>query len=128
MAIPNIAVQTVLRKEEAATGISLLAFVQFLGGTIFVTVCQNLLQTKLVAGLSEQIPNFDPASIANSGATSIRGLVTADKLPLVLNVYNDALRPIWYLGVSLSILVLIGSLGMEWKSVKKDKTEGSAEI
>ncbi|KAL8951919.1 MAG: hypothetical protein Q9222_002138 [Ikaeria aurantiellina] len=118
---PNIAAQTVLPKEEVAIGLSLLAFVQFLGGTIFVTVCQNLLVNKLISGLEGQVEGFDPATIANQGATAVRGLVSDDQLPLVLGVYNKALQSIWYVGLALSCLTFVASLGMEWKSVKKNK-------
>ncbi|MCJ1379800.1 hypothetical protein MMC17_002903 [Xylographa soralifera] len=124
---PNIAAQTVLRKDQVAIGISLLNFIQLLGGTIFVTVCQNLLENELIMGLTGKIPNFDPASIANQGATSLRQLVPADKLPLVLDVYNDSLRSVWYVALALSCLVFIGSLGLEWKSVKKNKKQETAQ-
>ena len=92
-----------------------------------MTVCQNLLENKLIAGLTGKIPNFDPASIANQGATSIRKLVPADKLPLVLDVYNDSLRSVWSVTLALSCLILVGSLGFEWKNVKKTKTRESTQ-
>lgn len=116
---PNIAAQTVLPKDQAATGITLLAFVRFRGGTIFVAVCQNLLANKLIVGLAGHIPNFDPGRIANQGATSLRDQVPANKLPLVLEVYNDALQSVWYVGLALTCLILTGSPGLEWKSVKR---------
>ena len=125
---PIVAAQTVLNKEQVAIGISLLTFVQFLGGTIFVAVCQNLLENKLIAGLAGKIPDFDPASIANQGATSLRKLVPTDDLPLVLDVYNDSLRSVWYVALGLSCLVLVASLGFEWKSVKKTKAQQSVNV
>lgn len=125
---PNIAAQRVLPKDQAAIGITLLAFVQFLGGAIFVAVCQNLLANKLIAGLRGQIPNFDPGSIANQGVTSLRDQVPADKLRMVLEVYNNALQSIWYVGLALACLILVGSLGMEWKSVKKQQSEDAELI
>lgn len=126
--VPNIAVQTVLPKDQVAIGISLLAFVQFLGGSIFVTVCQNLLQNKLVEGLLDKIPNFDPAAVSGQGATDFRNLVSADELPLVLDVYNGSLKSIWYVGLGLSCLILLGSLGFEFRSVKKQKTTKITEV
>ena len=125
---PNIAAQRVLPKDQAAIGITLLAFVQFLGGTIFVAVCQNLLANKLIVGLRGQIPNFDPGSIANQGVTSLRDQVPADKLGMVLEVYNNALQSIWYVGLALACLMLVGSLGLEWKSVKKQQSEDGESI
>ncbi|KAL8710245.1 MAG: hypothetical protein Q9220_005176 [cf. Caloplaca sp. 1 TL-2023] len=120
---PNLAAQTVLPKEQVAIGLSLLAFVQFLGGTIFVTVCQNLLVNKLISGLEGKIENFDPASIANQGATAVRGSVPPEQLPLVLDVYNKALQSVWYVGLALSCLTFVASFGLEWKSVKKSKNK-----
>jgi len=113
-------VQTVLPKDKIPIGIALLGFIQFFGSTIFVTVCQSLLQNKLINGLSGRIPNFDPASITEQGATSIRTLVAPEYLPLVLQVYNDAMKSIWYVGVGMGGLTLLASLGFEWKSVKGD--------
>lgn len=118
---PNIAAQTVLSKEDVSVGITLLTFVQFLAGTILITVCQTVLENNLAAGLVGKIPHFDPKSIASQGATSIRALVTPEQLPLVLQVYNDSLRPIWYIAVGLSGLIFLSSFGFEWKSVKKAK-------
>ena len=125
---PNIAVQTVLPKEQVAIGITLLAFIQFLGGTIFVAVCQNLLQNKLITGLTGKVTDFDPARIAKLGATSLRELVPTEQLPLVLDVYNDALRSVWYVALGLSCLIFLGSFGLEWKSVKKDKAQKSVAV
>jgi hypothetical protein len=111
----------VLSKEDVSVGITLLTFVQFLSGTIIITICQTVLENNLATGLVGKIPNFDPSSIARQGATSIRMLVPPDKLPLVLQVYNDSLRPVWYIAIGLSALIFISSFGFEWKSVKKAK-------
>ncbi|KAL8723575.1 MAG: hypothetical protein Q9181_007257, partial [Wetmoreana brouardii] len=118
---PNVAVQTVLPNDKVATAISLLGFVQFLGGTIFVTVSQTLLQNKLISGLTGKVTDFDPVSISGQGATSLRTLASAEELPFVLDVYNKSLQSIWYVTLGLSCLVFIGSFGFEWRSVKKNK-------
>ena len=127
MQLPNIVAQTVLPKDQAAIGITLLTFISFLSGSIFVTVCQTLLVNKLAAGLAGQISGLDPSAIANSGATSLRNLVPAEQVPFVLQVYNEALRSIWYVGVALSALVFLSSFGLEWKSIKGEKTKVKGE-
>lgn len=108
-------------------GFALFTFIQFLAGSIFVTVCQTLLENKLVSGLEGKIQGFDPSAIANQGATSLRSIVSADELPLVLEVYNNSLRYIWYIALALSVLVFLASFGMEWKSVKGEKTSNTPE-
>ena len=120
---PIIAAQTVLPPAEAPLGLSLVNFFSFLGGSIFVTVSQTLLQNQLVQGLKPIIPNLDPSTLADGGATTLRSMVSKDKLPAVLDVYNDAIRSIWYLTLGLACLIFLASLGMEWKSVKKGKKE-----
>lgn len=116
---PNIAAQTVLSQRDAAIGITVLQFVNFLGGSIFVTVAQTLLTNKLVTNLSSAIPGFDTSVIASGGAASVRDTVSADQLPIVLEVYNDSMKSIWYLALGLSTLIFVASWGLEWKSVKK---------
>ena len=86
-----------------------------------------MLENGLIQRLVGVVPNLDPNTLAGGGATTLRGMVSADKLSLVLDIYNDSIRSIWYLGLALSCLVLLTALGMEWKSVKKDtkKTENT---
>ncbi|KAL8663593.1 MAG: hypothetical protein Q9202_003781 [Teloschistes flavicans] len=113
---PNIAVQTVLPDSEVSIGFSLLNFISFLGGNVMVSVSQNLLEMRLIRGLQKVIPDLDPSVLANGGATSLRSMVSGDKLPVLLDVYDDAIRAIWYVALAMACLILLASLGMEWRS------------
>ena len=124
---PNIAVQTVLSKEDVPIGVSLLSFTQFLAGTIFVTISQTVLENKLASGLSGRIPGFDPSVIAGQGATSIRDLVPSAQLGIVLQVYNESLQAIWYITLGLSGLIFLSSFGLEWRSVEQSRQQGQNE-
>jgi hypothetical protein len=122
---PSVAAQTVLSDSDMSIALSLLNFVNFLGGTIFITTSQTLLETRLVKGLGGIIPDLDASTLANGGAASLRDMVSKDMLPTVLGVYNDSIRSIWYLALGMACLSFVASLGMEWKSVKakKDKAD-----
>jgi hypothetical protein len=50
----------------------------------------------------------------------------ADQLPEILKAYNHALTQCFYPSVAMAILGFIGSLGMEWASVKGKKIEVGA--
>ena len=124
---PTIAAQTVLPDDEVSIGLSLLSFITFLGGSVFVTVSQTLLDKKLIEGLKGVIPNLDPSTLADGGATTLRDMVSEDKLAEVLDIYNVSVRSIWYLALALSCLIFVASLGMEWRSVKKGGKSEKAE-
>ncbi|KAK9780391.1 putative Major facilitator superfamily (MFS) profile domain-containing protein [Seiridium cardinale] len=126
---PNVAAQTVMSNNDISIALSLLNFVNFLGSTIFITTSQTLLEGELVRGLGGIIPNLDASTLANGGASSLRSMVPADMLPVVLDVYNNSIRSIWYLALALACLSFVASLGMEWKSVKakKDGTDKKEE-
>jgi hypothetical protein len=49
LAQANIACQTVLSREDIPVGVTIIAFTQFLGGTVFVTMCQTILLNTLAS-------------------------------------------------------------------------------
>ncbi|KND91004.1 putative HC-toxin efflux carrier TOXA [Tolypocladium ophioglossoides CBS 100239] len=113
-----IAVQTVLERKDVPMGVSLVFFCQQLGGAIFVSVGQNVLNTKLISGLVSVVKDLDPQTIVNTGATTLRNVVPAADLPAVLVMYNEALRWVFIVGAVMASLSALGSFTLEWRSVK----------
>lgn len=118
---PNIAAQTVLPDHDVAIGLSFLQFINFFAGSTFVTVSQTLLKNELVSGLKDILPDLNSSTISGGGASAIRGMVSPDQLPIVLSVYNDSIKSVWYLCLGLSCFVFVAAWGFEWKSVKAKK-------
>lgn len=118
----SIAAQAVLEKKDAPTGVSLVFFCQGIGGTISVAIAQNVLDHKLISGF-KSISDISPHDVVNTGATELRNVFTPEELPAVLQVYNYALTIVFYIAVAFSIAAIFGGLGMEWKSLKKDKAK-----
>lgn len=123
----NIAAQTVLDKKDAPTGISLVFFGQGLGGTISVAIGQNILDNRLIAGLSNT-NGISAQDIINSGATGLRNLFTPAQLGHVLEVYNHALITVFYAALGFSCATILGALTIEWKSVKTNRAPKTPEI
>nr|OQO22595.1 hypothetical protein B0A51_11149 [Rachicladosporium sp. CCFEE 5018]OQO23627.1 hypothetical protein B0A51_10013 [Rachicladosporium sp. CCFEE 5018] len=121
----NMAAQTVLSKTDVPSGISLVFLTQMLGGAIFISVGQNILQSELVKGLQQY--GIDPLVIVTTGATEIRNLVPAAQLPEVLIVYNYALRQTFLCAVGMACAASLGAAGLEWKSVKAPEKGSKAE-
>jgi hypothetical protein len=114
----NLAAQTVLEKKYVPMGISLMFFAQSLGGAVFVCVGQSLF-TNYLASTLPLISGIDPVAILAAGATDLAKFVSADKLSEVVVIYNDALVRALTVALAVSCSMLLPSLGMEWRSVKK---------
>ena len=116
----SLAAQAVLDRSDVPTGIAIMFFMQSLGGAVFMCVSQalftNYIKTKLAA-----IPGVDVAKIQQMGAMNLSKVVPADKLHEVLVYYNIGLRRAFIVVVAVSCLMLLPTLGMEWKSVKTKK-------
>jgi hypothetical protein len=125
---PLMAVQTVLDITDVPTGTSLLIFLQTLGGALFVSVGQNVFTNKLVSGLAEFVPSLDPLIVLSVGATSIQHseFITAADLPGVTLAYNNALVQTFTVATAMAAASIIGSLAIEWKSVKGKNIEMAA--
>ena len=120
---PMLAVQAALPLDDVPVATSIIIFMQTLGGAIFLAIGQSVFQTRLVSNLEVVIPQalFDPSKILKIGATDIWARVPHQILPDVLAAFNNALTKAWTVSICMSALTLLGSLSMEWKSVKKEK-------
>ena len=116
--VPSVAAQTVLPRKDVSIGAALMMFSQTLGGTVFISVSNNIFDARLAQNLGK-IPGIDIGSVIATGATDLKSMVPAALLPQVLVAYNDALRATFYVATALSCCTIFGSLAMEWKSVKK---------
>ncbi|KAI9650269.1 MFS sugar transporter [Ciborinia camelliae] len=123
---PLIAVQTVLDISQVPTGTSVIIFVQTLGGALFVSIGQNVFTNKLSQNLAHYVPDLNPATVLNTGATSIQRTIAPEYLAGVTISYNNALTQSFLVAAVMASLTIIGSLAIEWKSVKGKKIEVGA--
>lgn len=117
---PMLAVQAVLPKSDAPTGLSLLFLMLTLGGAIFVSVGENVLTNFLLDGL-RSVPGVRPEVVVEAGATTLRDLVPAGSLAAVVEAYNSALVKVFYVAVGTACATILGSATIEWKSTKSGK-------
>ncbi|KAJ7064712.1 major facilitator superfamily domain-containing protein [Mycena amicta] len=121
--IPVIAAQTTLPAADIAVGSTLPIFMQSIGGALFLSVGANVFTTKLAGGLAARVPGVDPSIVLNAGATSLKSAVDPQYLPIVLEVYNSALMHAFKVGIAMSAVSIVGTLTMEWRSVKALKID-----
>jgi len=124
---PQNVIQTVLNREDIPTGVTIVTTAQFLGGTVFVPVCQSILSNTLRSQLASKIPGLDTAKIAQSGATEIAQLVSKEQLPVLLAAYNKGIVNIFYCALAMACAAFVASGFLGWKSMKKDMVVKEAE-
>lgn len=123
---PLIAVQTILDISQVPIGTSIIIFVQTLGGALFVSIGENIFTNKLVQNLAKYAPSIDPKIVLSTGATSIQHTIDKAQLPGVTLAYNDALVEAFLTAAVMAALTIVGSLSIEWRSVKGKKIEMGA--
>ena len=124
--LPLVAIQTVLPMSEIPTATALILFMQLFGAAVFVSVGESLLTTRLVSYISQTVPGVDAVAVASSGATNIQHAIPVEYLDGVIAEYNGALMQVFKLVLAMATLTSIGSVAMEWKSVKGKQTQMAA--
>jgi hypothetical protein len=62
-----------------------------------------------------------PDAIISAGVRSIRDIVSGSQLTAVLAAYAKSVDNVMYLGIAVSIAVLIFAPGLGWKDIRKVK-------
>lgn len=70
----NLAAQNVLPRADVPLGLALIFFMQQLGGSVFLSIGQNIFSSKLVDSLSKAA-GLDAEAVINTGATDLRSIV-----------------------------------------------------
>lgn len=120
---PLVAVQAVLTPEIVPHAIAIVIFMDSIGGSIAISMAENVFRSYLIKGLAQEAPTVDAHEIIETGITMLRDTVSPDELGGVLRAYNSAVTRAMYVGVVLSALATIGAVPIRWISVKENKTE-----
>ncbi|PMD45628.1 putative efflux pump antibiotic resistance protein [Hyaloscypha variabilis F] len=119
---PYIAVQIVLPESMVPTALVMLSFTQQFGGIVILSIVQNVFRNGLRQNLTTQVPGIDSDTLLGSGALDLINSVPPNLRDQVLVAYNGALVHVFYVALGLTGMVVVSTLGIEWKSVKMGKT------
>lgn len=81
----------VLPQNDIPIGTAIIVFFQFLGGSIFLAIAENLFSSQLVNALAIYAPQVDAQAVISAGAESVRKVVSPENLYAVLVAYNTAI-------------------------------------
>jgi hypothetical protein len=100
---------------------SVVAFCQTIGGTLFLTFAQTIFSSSLIDGLKEYAPTVNPEVVITAGATAFRQVVKPEEVAGVLTAYNLGIDRNLYLATGATAATFVFCWGMGWISVKKEK-------
>lgn len=109
------AVQIVLPLDEVAIGTAAVVAFQSLGGAIFVSVGNTILQNALYTA---NIPGINISTALDAGAASLTDNLTPEQASALISAYNGALQKVFTAAISMAGLAVFAAACMEWRNVK----------
>jgi hypothetical protein len=113
--LPIFVVQTTLSATDIPTATALMTFVPLMGGSVFVSVAQNLFQSRLIGGLKTHVPELDTAAVLATGPTGLRAVYEGTTLHKLLDVYNGAVVGTFYPTIALAAVSLFAAMVIQWR-------------
>jgi hypothetical protein len=119
---PQVAVQSTLSTGDVNLGIGVILFGQSMGPAVFIAIAQVIFSNQLSSGLGEIVPGLTSAYIEEHGLNDIKDIVPMEQWGEVLSVIDRSLTHTWYLAIALACMTIVGSLLVEWRSIKQKQS------
>ncbi|KAH7236732.1 glycosyl hydrolase family 3 N terminal domain-containing protein [Fusarium redolens] len=118
--IPIFAVQVVLDAGDIPLGTVLIILSQALGGSVGLSISQNVFQNSLRQRL-KTIPDIDVQAVIAAGGTDLEHAVSADSLAYVRDAFRYGISNAFLVSTALGSVAFLASIGMERKRIKSKK-------
>ncbi|EMC97934.1 hypothetical protein BAUCODRAFT_31942 [Baudoinia panamericana UAMH 10762] len=118
---PQSAVQVSLSDVDGPLGLSVKLFGQNFGPALFISIAQAIFTNRLGANLHNAIPGSDAKALENMGFSELVASVGPQNVGKVLAGFDRSITQTWYLPLGATCLTMVGSLLMEWRSVKEKR-------
>ncbi|WPG99937.1 Hypothetical protein R9X50_00276000 [Acrodontium crateriforme] len=116
------AARTVLSSDDASTGTAIMLFGSSFGPAVFIPIAHVILTNQLSTNLKDILPGALGIDVENTGLGELVGSVPPSQRGPVVAEVSKSLSQTWFLAAALGAATIVGSLMMEWRSVKQKKT------
>jgi hypothetical protein len=102
---------------------AIIIFCQNMGGAVFLVAANSIFSNGLRKELQKHIDEIgvNPDIILSAGVTTIRRIVSGDKLTAALKCYTTAISHVMYLGIGVSVATFAFGWGLGWVDIRKVK-------
>ncbi|KAL2385822.1 hypothetical protein RJZ90_000996 [Blastomyces dermatitidis] len=120
---PYIAIQNLVPAEQISQAMAIIIFWQSIGASTSLIAANAIFSNRLRQQLQQRVAQVGraPDVIVAAGVRSIRDLVSGSQLTAVLAAYAKSVDRVMYLGIAVSIAVIVFSPGLGWKDIRKVK-------
>ncbi|OJJ43509.1 hypothetical protein ASPZODRAFT_74146 [Penicilliopsis zonata CBS 506.65] len=124
-AAPYIAIQSLVAPEQISLAMGIIIFWQNIGGATSLIAANAIFDNSLRSELEKRAAeiSLSPDTIINAGVRSIRSLVSGSELTAVLAAYAKSVDKVMYLGIAVSLTVIVVSPGLGWRDIRKVKAQ-----
>jgi hypothetical protein len=109
---------------------SILIFCQNMGGAVSLIAANAIFSNTLRNQLQQHASDIGitPDLIINSGARSVRQLVSGDQLAAVVQAYSNSVDTVMYFGIAVSIVAFAFAWGLGWKDIRVERELNAIQI
>ncbi|KAK2807809.1 hypothetical protein FQN50_005352 [Emmonsiellopsis sp. PD_5] len=122
-AAPYIAIQNLVAAEQIPLAMAIMIFWQNIGASTSLIAANAIFSNSLRDQLQQRAAQIGraPEVIIAAGADSIRELVSGSQLTAVVAAYAKSIDHVMYLGIAVSVAILVFAPGLGWKDIRKVK-------
>jgi Na+-transporting NADH:ubiquinone oxidoreductase subunit NqrB len=103
-------------------GTGVILFGQSLGPAVLIAVAHVILTNQLLADLKDVLPGLTPAFLDTNGLGNLKNVIPEQQWNQLFGSISQSLSTTWYLTVALGGATIVGSLLVEWRSVKQKRS------
>ncbi|KAK6064073.1 major facilitator superfamily transporter [Seiridium cupressi] len=130
LAIPFVAVQNTLSKQQIPAAMSMIMFIGNFAGAVAVVLSQTIFTNSLLELIPQYAPEVDPGVVIAAGSTKIREVVATGRIAQVLVAYAKSVDRTWYLTAAIAAVPfffgwLLGFQDIRQKTKDEETSNGS---
>lgn len=124
MQLPYTAVAVTLPDEDIPVGNAIAVLFYQLGGSLFISVGQNITISTIIDLVPKVLPRLSPERVIGEGATHLEAIATnAKDLALLRDVWNTSITRTMILSAAVVGASIPFTMGMEWLNAVKISQE-----
>lgn len=119
---PIIATQTNFSGKDLPVALTLVSFIQNMGGIVALSSAQNVFANQLIYNQHKAAPNIDPKLVQKVGVLTLKLNFTKKELNEILPVYNLSITQTLLVATVMASVTAISCFGIPFYSIKCKNT------